>query len=46
MGNELECNLRNCKQIAKAKEIAGGCGMVGVNVMVALQQYRDHVRER
>lgn len=46
VGNELECNLRGIrKQIAKAKEIAGGCGMVGVNVMVALQQYRDHVRE-
>lgn len=46
VGNELECNLRGIhKQIAKAKEIAGGNGMVGVNVMVALQQYRDHVVE-
>lgn len=39
----------NCKairkHIAKAKEIAGGIGMVGVNVMVALKHYREHVRE-
>ena len=33
------------KHIAKAKEIAGGIGMVGVNVMVALKHYREHVRE-
>lgn len=46
VGNELECNLRGIrKQIVKAKEIAQGKGMIGVNVMVALQQYRDHVKE-
>lgn len=46
VGNELECNLRGIrKQIAKAKELAGGKGMIGVNVMVALQQYREHVKE-
>lgn len=45
-GNELDCNLRGIrKQIARAKRIADGKGMVGVNVMVALQQYREHVRE-
>ena len=46
VGHEADCNLRGIrKQIARAKEIAGGCGMVGVNVMVALQQYREHVIE-
>lgn len=46
MGNELECNVREIhKQIQKAKKIAGGRGMIGVNVMVALQQYRQHVKE-
>ncbi|MCD7708283.1 MAG: nitronate monooxygenase family protein [Clostridiales bacterium] len=45
-GNEEECNLRGIrKQIARAKEIAGGRGMVGVNIMVALQQYKEHVKE-
>lgn len=33
------------KHIARAKEIAGGNGLVGVNVMVALKHYREHVRE-
>lgn len=46
VGNELECNRREIhRQVRKAKEIAGGRGMIGVNVMVALQQYRDHVKE-
>lgn len=46
VGHEAECNLRGIrKHISRAKEIAGGKGMVGVNVMVALQQYRDHVKE-
>ncbi len=45
-GNEEACNLREIRrQIIKAKEIANGKGMVGVNVMVALQQYRQHVKE-
>lgn len=33
------------KHIARAKEIAGGNGLVGVNVMVALKHYREHVSE-
>lgn len=46
VGNEAECNLRGIrKHIARAKELAAGSGMVGVNVMVALQQYREHVKE-
>lgn len=32
------------KHIELAKEIAGGKGLVGVNVMVALKHYREHVR--
>lgn len=45
-GNEEECNLRGIrKHIRRAREIAGGKGMVAVNVMVALQQYKEHVKE-
>lgn len=33
------------KHIRRAKEIAGGKGLVGVNVMHALKHYREHVRE-
>lgn len=33
------------KHIRKAKEIAGGRGLVGVNIMVALKHYEEHVRE-
>lgn len=45
VGNEEECNLRGIrKHIARAKELSGR-GMVAVNVMVALQQYREHVKE-
>lgn len=33
------------KHIRRAKEIADGHGLVGVNVMVALKDYREHVRE-
>lgn len=46
VGNELKCNIEEIhKQIQKAKKIAGGRGIIGVNVMVALQQYREHVKE-
>lgn len=46
LGNEAECNLRGIqKHIRRAKEIANGAGMVGVNVMVALQNYKEHVKE-
>ena len=33
------------KHIQRAKEIAGGRGMVGVNIMVALKHYKEHVQE-
>lgn len=33
------------EQIRIAKEISEGQGLVGVNVMVALKHYREHVRE-
>ena len=33
------------KHIKRAKEIAGGKGMVGVNIMVALKHYKEHVQE-
>lgn len=32
------------EEIARAKEISGGRGLVGVNVMVAVQHYADYVR--
>ena len=39
------CNLRAIREhIAMAKEMSNG-GLVGVNVMVALKQYREHVKE-
>lgn len=41
----LNVNRRCLKEeIAKAKKIAKGCGLVGVNVMVAVQHYADYVR--
>lgn len=43
--NFLEDNLSELKnEIHKAKEIAGGNGMVGVNVMVALRYYDEMVK--
>lgn len=45
VGNENECNLKAISaHIKRAKEIAQGNGMVAVNVMVALQNYKEHVR--
>ncbi len=39
------CNINAIKEhIEKAKEIAGGNGLVGVNVMVALKHYCEHVK--
>ena len=32
------------EDVKKAKEIAGGRGLVAVNIMVALKHYEDHVR--
>lgn len=44
--NQHACNLKAIrKHIARAKELAQGNGLVGVNVMVALKHYREHVRE-
>lgn len=43
--NQAQCNLRAIeKHIKRAKEIAKGAGLVGVNVMVALKHYREHVK--
>lgn len=43
--NENECNLKAIvTHIKKAKEISQGNGMVSVNIMVALQHYKEHVR--
>ena len=33
------------KHIKRANEIAGGKGLVGVNIMVALKHYKEHVQE-
>ncbi len=45
LGDVKGSNLRAIKeQIELAKNISGGKGLVGVNVMVALDDYKDHVR--
>lgn len=45
-GHENECNLRAIdKHIARAKELAQGAGLIGVNIMVALRHYKEHVKE-
>ncbi|MGN0350594.1 MAG: NAD(P)H-dependent flavin oxidoreductase [Roseburia sp.] len=42
--NTAEANLRALqKHIRRAKEISGGNGLVGVNVMHALTNYKEHV---
>lgn len=33
------------KHISRAREIAGGKGLIGVNIMVALKHYKEHVQE-
>ncbi len=44
--NSKKANLRALdKHIQKAKEIAQGHGMIGVNIMVALQDYVEHVKQ-
>lgn len=44
--DQAGCNLRAIrKHILKAREIAGGKGMIGVNIMVALKHYKEHVKE-
>lgn len=43
--NMLEANLRSLtREIARAKEIASGAGLVGVNIMVAAKHYEEFVR--
>lgn len=43
--NPIECNLNAIKkEIAKAKEIAAGIGIIGVNIMVATKRYEDYVK--
>lgn len=44
--NQAACNLKAIRRhIQRAKEISGGKGLIGVNVMTALKHYREHVRE-
>ena len=43
--DQAGCNLAAIKKhIRKAKEIASGNGIVGVNIMVALKHYKEHVK--
>jgi len=43
--NPLEANLRAVRtEIKKAKEIAGGEGIIGVNIMVATRYYEKYVQ--
>lgn len=43
--DQAGCNLLGIrKHIARAKEIAKGKGLIGVNVMVALKHYKEHVK--
>ena len=44
--DQAGCNcIAISKHIRRAKEIAGGRGLVGVNIMVALKHYKEHVQE-
>ncbi len=44
--DQAGCNRRAIrKHIQRAKEIASGNGLVGVNIMVALKHYKEHVKE-
>ena len=44
--DSAKCNAISIrKHILRAKEIADGNGLVGVNIMVALKHYKEHVRE-
>ncbi len=43
--NPFEANIRALKEhIKKAKEIAGGNGLIGVNIMVAVSHYEETVK--
>ena len=44
--DQAACNNRAIhKHIKRAKELAQGNGLVGVNIMVALKHYAEHVKE-
>ena len=43
--NPFEANIRALKEhIKKAKEISGGKGLIGVNIMVAVSHYEETVK--
>lgn len=43
--DQTGCNIHAIKKhITRAKEIACGNGLVGVNIMVALKHYKEHVK--
>lgn len=45
--DQAGCNLKAIKKhIRKAKELACGNGLVGVNIMVALKHYKEHVQAK
>lgn len=45
MKNPIDCNLEAVKEeIAKAREIAGKKGILGVNIMVVTQEYKSYVK--
>ena len=44
--DQAGCNrLAIRRHLARAKEIACGNGLIGVNIMVALKHYKEHVKE-
>ena len=44
--DQAGCNrLAIRRHLARAKEIAGENGLIGVNIMVALKHYKEHVKE-
>ena len=44
--NPLEANFRAMKkEILKARQISEGKGILGVNIMVATQHYKEYVKE-
>mgnify|MGYP004456330213 FL=1 len=43
--DQAGCNLNAIrKHILKARELASGKGLIGVNIMVALKHYKEHVK--
>lgn len=44
--DQNKCNLLAIrKHVKKAKEIADGNGLIGINVMMALKNYKEHIKE-